>query len=106
MPIACTLSSGELARRQADLRSGVLAEAAAVEPLPNGLRWRFASSSEIVTRLARVIEIERRCCRFLRFSLQTEPDLGLVTMDVTGPEGARDFLETWLDTPGGRTGVR
>jgi hypothetical protein len=99
LPIACTLSSGDLARRQAELRSGVLAAADAVEVLPSGLRWRFASSPEIVTQLARLIEAERQCCRFLRFRLDAEPGLAGVTLDVTGPEGTGDFLRTWLAAP-------
>jgi hypothetical protein len=98
MPIACTLSSSDLARRQADLRTGALAAAVAVEPIPSGLRWRFGPGSEIVTRLASLIEAERQCCGFLRFTLAAEPGLAGVTLEVTGPEGTRDFLGTWVAT--------
>jgi hypothetical protein len=98
IPIACTLSSSELARRQAELRTGVLAAAVAVEPLPSGLRWRFAASPEIVTRLASLVEAERQCCGYLRFRLDAEPGLAGVTLEVTGPEGTRDFLGTWVAT--------
>jgi hypothetical protein len=96
LPIACTLTNPEAARRRAQLLTGVLSEAQVVEPLPSGYRWRFASTTGIVARLAAVIEAERLCCRFLRFDLRADPDLADVTLDVTGPEGTVTFLADWL----------
>jgi len=74
----------------------VLVEAAAIERLPNGLCWRFASSPTLLTRLAPLIDAERQCCRFLTVTLQAQLNLGDVVLDVTGPAGTREFLETWL----------
>lgn len=96
LPIACTLDGATLARRQADLSSGLFAEAAAVEPMVDGYRWRFQSSAGLLERMASVIEAERHCCRFLRFAFNAEPDLGAVILEVTGPPGAREFLESWV----------
>src|SRR5687767_3467841 len=95
-PIACTLTDSELARRQAELLSGVLSDARSVEPLPAGYRWRFASAPDIFRRLASVIEAERHCCRFLTFDLHADADGGEVILDVTGPEGTAAFLSDWL----------
>ena len=100
LPIACSLDGAALARRQAELAAGLLAEAVNVDPLPDGFRWRFVSTPGLIARIAAVIEGERQCCRFLRFALDADPDMGHVTLTVTGPEGARDFLEAWL--PGAR----
>jgi hypothetical protein len=94
LPIACALDGAALARRQAELEAGLFAEAVSVENLPDGYRWRFAHASGLLARLAAVIEAERHCCRFLRFAFSAEPDLGAVTLDVTGPEGTREFLES------------
>ena len=95
LPVACTLTDPEVARRRAEL-SGVLSEARTVESVPSGYRWRFASTTGIVARLAAVIEAERLCCRFLRFDLRADPDLSDVTLEVTGPEGTAAFLADWL----------
>jgi hypothetical protein len=95
LPIACTLSDPELARRRAELLSGVLRDAKGVESLPNGYRWRFSSAPDLFTRLAPVIEAERQCCRFLTFDLHAEPDHGDVVLEVTGPEGTVAFLADW-----------
>lgn len=96
LPIACSLDADELTRRQADLRASVLARATSVEGLGQGLRWRFSASADLMSRLGALIDAERRCCRFLRFVLHAEPDLGEVTLEVTGPEGTREFLARWL----------
>jgi len=50
----------------------------------------------MLTRLAPLIDAERQCCRFLSVTLQAGPDLGDVVLDVTGPTGTREFLESWL----------
>ena len=78
LPIACSLDGRELAERQLELRNGVLAEAEAAERLSEGYRWRFRNSS------------------FLQFSITADADLGFVTLDVTGPAGTADFLESWI----------
>ena len=96
LPIACCLGSRELAARQEALRASVLAEAQSVERTADGYRWRFAGGDDLFTRLAPVIDAERRCCRFLRVSLVAEPDLGAVTLSLAGPEGTADFLESWI----------
>ena len=96
LPVACTLDGRALATRQSELRASVLAEAESVERLPDGYRWRFRAGRDLLARLGPIIDAERRCCRFLQFAIAADPDLGSVTVDVTGPAGTADFLETWI----------
>jgi hypothetical protein len=96
LPIACTLDARALAGRQSELRDSVLAEAESVERRPNGYRWRFRGGRDLLARLGVVIDAERHCCRFLRFAIDVQPDLGSVTAEITGPEGTADFLESWI----------
>lgn len=93
--IVCTLDAAALARRQADLSSQLFHEAVRAESLEHGRRWYFLSSADILTRIAHVIEAERQCCRFLHFVVEAQPDLGEIKLDVTGPAGTREFLESW-----------
>ena len=74
----------------------MLAEAEAVERLEDGYRWRFGNAADVVARVGALIDGERQCCRFLRFSINVDPDLGIVTLTISGPVGTADFLETWL----------
>ena len=47
---------------------------------------------------AAMIDAERQCCRFLRFDLRVEPDVGPIALELTGPEGTEAFLEALLET--------
>ena len=99
LPIACSLDRGALASRQAELRAGVLSQADSVERLPQGYRWRFREQKDLFARLGPVIDAERHCCRFLQFAIAADPDMGVVTLDVIGPDGTPDFLESWIAKP-------
>jgi hypothetical protein len=96
LPVACTLDGRSLAARQSDLRISILAEAVTAERLADGYRWQFRSQDALFARLGAVIDAERQCCRFLRFQLRADSDEGLVTLDVTGPAGTAEFLESWV----------
>ncbi len=91
-PIACDLSASERARRADELLPGLVRDAEEERPVPGGFRWRFAPRVDVLQRMARVIDTERRCCRFLRFRIEVEAADGPIWLEVTGPEGAPDFL--------------
>jgi hypothetical protein len=93
LPIACTLSPADRQQRRAQLLPGILARALERDLLPNGYRWRFAPADDLLAALGGVIDAERRCCRFLRFTVSAEPDWGVVVVEVTGPPGTREFLD-------------
>lgn len=99
LPIACSLDGRALATRQLGLRSSVLAEAQSVERLANGYRWRFRDGRDLLARLGTVIDAERHCCQFLQVAMTADAGLGTVTVDITGPEGTADFLDSWIDRP-------
>lgn len=94
LPIACELPPAELAARRQGLLPGLLANAQERLSIDNGFRWRFAASSELLAAVTRTIDLERQCCRFLRFELTIEPNAGPVWLQVTGPPGTAEFLET------------
>jgi hypothetical protein len=91
--IICTLDSGDLNRRRAELLPGLVARATESEQLTEGRRWRFTPADGLLEQIAAVIDAERRCCRFLRFELIVEPDLGPVWLSATGSAGTREFLD-------------
>jgi hypothetical protein len=99
LPIACSLDGRAFASRQSELRASVLGEAEAIERLPEGYRWRLRHERDLFARLGAVLDAERQCCRFLRFTIDADPGLGTVTVEVTGPAGTADFLESWIAPP-------
>jgi hypothetical protein len=92
VPIACTLSAKEFHRRQSDLLPGLACRATDVERLTNGLRLRFAPGSITVGDIARVVDAERQCCRFLGFDIVAEPDAGPLGLTITAPADAQELL--------------
>lgn len=92
LPIACTLTPEALRTRREGLLTDLVGRAERREDLPGGLRLEFAPSAETIALIARTVEAERHCCRFIRFSMTVEPDGGPVWLDLTGPAGTRDFV--------------
>jgi hypothetical protein len=91
-PIACSLDVASLTARRAGLLSELTRAATHRSVLEDGLRLTFAASSATLDLIARAIDAERQCCRFLRFQLTVEPDLGAFVLTLTGPAGAREFI--------------
>jgi hypothetical protein len=96
LPIACELTPAEITARRDTLLPGLLAQAVEQIPLPDGFQWRFAASGAFLATAAETISTERQCCRFLRFVMTIEPDGGPIWLEITGPPGTREFLETLL----------
>jgi hypothetical protein len=92
LPIACTLSAGELEARRDALLPGLLAKARGREFVPGGVRLRFDAVDGLIEEIAKVVAAEHRCCAFLQFDLRVEPGDGAILLEVTGPEGTESFL--------------
>lgn len=97
LPIVCTLGPAAVTARRDDLLGTLVRRAEERVDLPNGYRVRFAPAEGVLTTIARVIETERLCCRFLRFQMTVEPDGEAIWLELTGPPGTREFLAGMLD---------
>ena len=97
LPIVCTLSEEGLPARKQGLLAQVARRATNAAKISAGYRFEFDVGLETLSLIAIMIEAERRCCRFLQFELNVSPDLGLLTLTMTGPEGTQQFLEALLD---------
>ena len=97
LPIACTLSPDALRARRAGLLSDLFRRTDGREDLPDGIRLRFAPTDDTLATIARAVEAERHCCRFLRFGITVEPDGGPIFLELTGPPGTREFIGALLE---------
>lgn len=97
LPIACTLTPVQMREQQRELLPALVAQAKDRRELADGYMLCFAASDERLAEIARTIQLERLCCRFLRFRLTVEPDEGPLALEVTGPPGTREFLRGMLD---------
>jgi hypothetical protein len=92
-PVACTLTPADLNARRETLLPGLLARASRRDELPDGYRWTFPSEQGLLEEIARVIEAERHCCRFLAFTISVPHSGGPIRVEATGPAGTKAFLE-------------
>jgi hypothetical protein len=97
LPIACTLSPAALSARRQGLLSMLWRRAEDHVQFSDGHRLRFAASEETLSMIARTVEAERQCCRFLRFQITVEPDGGPILLELTGPPGTAEFISALVD---------
>jgi hypothetical protein len=98
IPIACTLSPAALRARREGLLADLLRRAESHELTAEGLRVQFSPDGETLAAIARVVDAERQCCRFLRFTIVVEPDGGSISLELSGPSGSREFIAALLDS--------
>lgn len=96
LPVVCTLTPETIATRKANLLSGLVQRAQVREETADGIRFSFGSDA--FSAVARTVDAERQCCRFLRFEIVVEPDGGAVGLSLSGPPGTREFLAALIDS--------
>ena len=60
--------------------------------LPNGYAFKFPGSDSVVDELIGFIKAERECCDFFVFNLSISGDKSEAWLQLTGVEGAKDFI--------------
>jgi hypothetical protein len=68
------------------------------DPTDDGYRLTFAPSSDTLRAILDVVDAERQCCRWLRFTVTVAPEDGPITLELGGPAGAREFLTAIFET--------
>ena len=97
LPIACSLSGPERRERKATTLAALRAHVRQIEARPDGYALELAMSDEAIADATALIQLERRCCPFLRFALTVEPGDDVVRLSLTGRPGTREFLSAWLE---------
>ena len=101
LPIACDASTfSSSAAFAAHLAEGRRLLSLATErcELDEGWAMHLPGDDATVLAIARWILGERRCCPFLTFSLECQPE-GELWMRITGPEGTKQVVRAELGTP-------
>ena len=81
LPVACTLSEPDLAKRRAGLFTDLAQHRQEARWLPEGIALRYSSEQGSLARKSRV------------------PG-GPIWLELTGPPGTRDFLANEIGDPG------
>jgi len=70
------------------------------QELQDGYAFHIPGDGERIRQVAELIVAERECCPFLVFEVSALPNMGLVTVRVSGPAGTKEFLSSPLGMPG------
>lgn len=90
--LACTLTTEELATRKLDIRQTLLSQVQESNPLSNGHQLIFINTNNTKQDIATFIAAEQQCCSFLSFELVELPDNNQLSLDITGPNGTKEFI--------------
>jgi hypothetical protein len=94
LPIACTLTPGDMTKRLAlidALSDDALLDRAKTE---EGVRVRLRDTPDIERRTRELVAAESACCAFLDFDLRRED--GALVLDITGPADARPVIDMFF----------
>jgi hypothetical protein len=92
MPIACSLTSADLAKRSDAVRRDLFAGALERQELETGYAFRFPGTDTWKAKIEEFVATERQCCSFFRIELTYEPNLGPIWLRLSGPEGTKQFI--------------
>jgi hypothetical protein len=94
-PVTCKLTTPELQKRKATVIAELKAIVVSRNELSNGFGYEFEATDEILDKLNTFIKTERMCCDFFTFQLTIEENKAM--LNITGPEGAKEFLKEEVD---------
>jgi hypothetical protein len=90
--LSCKLTTPELQERKrtviAELKSLLLEK----DEIETGFRYRFEGSDKMIDTLASFVKTERLCCDFFQFTLTIAGENDDIWLELTGPEGVKDFI--------------
>src|SRR5262245_51743458 len=84
LPIVCTLTEDQLQERRREVLTPLRDSVVKSEELADGYLYTFKPSPEMLMQLARLVDLERQCCRFLNFKIVTTAGDDAVRLEVTG----------------------
>ena len=93
LPIACSLTEAELARREEELSNELFQHVEQVQELPDGYAFRFPGDADWATKLTQFITFERDCCPFFIFELTFEANHGPIWLHLRGGAGVKEFIQ-------------
>ena len=94
--LACKLHSDELRKRKETVLASLKAQVREKKELADGYAFKFSGSDTTIDELTEFIKTERECCEFFTFDLSIAGDKNEAWLQLTGPEGAKDFITSEL----------
>jgi hypothetical protein len=93
--VACALPPDELKAREEDLMVNLFSAVQERRELADGYAFRFSPTPDRASEVLRFVIQERECCPFFHFEIHFEPGGGPLWLYLRGPEGTKEFLESF-----------
>lgn len=92
-PIACDMSVLSAEQREAHLATSrtLFSYFQETRELSNGYEFRL-DGPDAIAKAAEFISLEKRCCPFLAFTIEVEPEGGPIWLRLTGRDGVKAFI--------------
>jgi len=95
--LSCKLTTPELQKRKETVLKSLREQVVAKKELENGYAFKFPGTDKILDQLSEFIKTERACCDFFVFGLSISGEQNEIWLELTGPEGSKDFISTELE---------
>lgn len=92
-PLACKLGLGDVRERIETLRSDFIPKIVEVEAIADGYVYWFERSAERLREVSEFALFESECCDFLDFGIGLNTRGDRISLRISGPLGAANFLE-------------
>ncbi|HUR31382.1 MAG TPA: hypothetical protein VMZ69_08105 [Saprospiraceae bacterium] len=90
--LTCKMLPEELRLRKETVLASLKSKMLDRKELRDGYAFKFSGSDDVVDELVEFIKTERECCDFFVFNLSVSGDKSVAWLEMTGVEGAKDFI--------------
>jgi hypothetical protein len=90
--LTCKLTSADKRKRIETVIASLKKQVIESKELKNGYAYKFKGSDQVIDELTEFIKTERLCCDFFTFGISVSGDASEAWLQITGPEGTRDFI--------------
>lgn len=94
---SCKLTTPELRQRKETVIRSLKNKILEKKELTDGYQYKFDGADVVLDELTEFVKTERACCDFFNFTLVVSGDAKRATLDITGPEGVKEFIRTELE---------
>ena len=94
-PVTCKLTTAELQQRKATIIANLKSLVLKKNELADGYAYLFEAKDEVLDKINEFIKTERQCCDFFTFQVTIEDNNAW--LNITGPNGAKEFLKEEVD---------
>lgn len=94
--VCCSLPEDAQGSRRRELAAGLAKRIRDHRELPDGYALAFDRSAEAAAEIRAFIEFEQGCCGFLDFRVRDDEDANRRWLELTGPDGSKEFLRGWI----------